>query len=146
VYERILVPTDGSDEAQKATDYAVELASHFDATVHALYAVEPVSTSLPSEAMRRADLHEEYVEWGEKITGQVADQAEAQGLKAVTAVVDGNPHEAISEYAVDNDIDLIVMGTAGRAGLRERLLGSVTEKVIRISDVPVLTTRDRDDE
>jgi len=141
MYEHILVPTDGSEEAEAATDHAIDLAAAFDATVHTLYAIEPENTTLPSEAMRHDEVYEEYVEWGEEITAAVVERAEAAGVSGVASVVEGLPHEEITEYAADHDIDLIVMGTAGRTGWRERLLGSVTEKTARISSIPVLMLR-----
>ena len=141
MYEHILVPTDGSEEAQEATDYAIELASNFDATVHALYVVEPARITLPSEAMRHEDVREEYVKWGERITDDVAAKARDRGLEGVAAVGEGTAHEEINRHAAENDIDLVVLGTAGQSGMRERLLGSVTEKTARISDVPVLIVR-----
>ena len=63
----------------------------------------------------------------------------------MTAVRRGDPHETIIEYADDVDADVIVMGTHGRTGLDRRVLGSVTERTVRLSDVPVLTVR-ADDE
>ncbi len=143
MYENILVPTDGSDEAKPAIDHAIELASKSDATIHALYVIEPDNTTLPSEAMRHDEVHEEYVEWGQQVTNDVLEQADSYGLEGVATVANGVPHERITQYAAENDIDLIVMGAAGRTGLRERLLGSVVEKVVRTSKAPVLTIRDR---
>jgi nucleotide-binding universal stress UspA family protein len=129
-------------EAAEATDYAIELAANFDAVIHSLYVVEPTSVTLPSEAMRQEEIREEYVEWGEDITADAMANAEDHGLQSVTAVGEGPAHDEINRYATENDIDLVVMGTTGRSGLRERLLGSVTEKTARISDVPVLIVRD----
>lgn len=142
MYDNILVPTDGSDVVDAAADHAIELATNFDATVHALYAVEPENTTLPSEAMRHDEMHSEYVDWGEQITTELAELARSRGVAATATVTDGVPHEVISEYAERNDIDLIVMGTAGRDGLRQRLLGSVTERTLRAASAPVLTIYD----
>lgn len=145
MYENILVPTDGSDAANEAAEHAIELASNFDATVHALYVVEPERTTLPSEGMRYTEVHEEYVEWGKEITSSVAESSQERGLRGTAAVREGRPHEEIADYAAENAIDLVVMGTAGRSGLRERLLGSVTEKTARICEVPVLMMREEAD-
>lgn len=144
VYSNVLVPTDGSEEANKAVDQAIDLASECDAAVHALYVHGPPRTTLPSEAMRHEETREEYLEWGEEITAEVADRAEERGLRGVSVVVEGVPHEEINRYATENDIDIVVMGTAGRTGLRDRLLGSVTEKTSRTSDIPVLIARAED--
>lgn len=141
MYNHILVPTDGSDVVAAAADHAIELAAHFDATVHALYAIEPENTTLPSEAMRHDEMYDDYVAWGEEITNDIVDRARNSGVEGVAAVEDGTPHEVISDYAVENDIDVIVMGTAGRSGWRERLLGSVTERTLRKSQIPVLTVQ-----
>jgi nucleotide-binding universal stress UspA family protein len=72
----------------------------------------------------------------------VIQQAEAAGVNTIEGVVaQGAPHQAILDYVDEHDIDLVVMGTHGRTGLDRYLLGSVTEKVVRLSDAPVLTVR-----
>ena len=63
------------------------------------------------------------------------------GLTVVTEVVEGNPHEEILEFVAEHDIDMVVMGTHGRTGLDRALMGSVAERVVRRSPVPVLTVR-----
>jgi nucleotide-binding universal stress UspA family protein len=141
MYDHILVPTDGSDEATEAVEYAVALAADYGATVHALHVVEPPRTTLPSEAMRHEEVREEYRAWGEELTADVVARAEDQELEGVAEVAEGIPHEEIDAYATDHGVDLIIMGKSGRTGLRDRLLGSVTEKTARISDVPVLLTQ-----
>jgi nucleotide-binding universal stress UspA family protein len=67
------------------------------------------------------------------------------GISTQQAVKTDIPHKAILRYATEQDIDLIVMGTHGRTGVERYLLGSVTEKVVRLSDVPVLTVKAEDD-
>ncbi len=73
---------------------------------------------------------------GQEATGDVATQAEDRGIETTTAVQRGNPHDDILTYAEENDIDVIVMGTHGRTGVKRALLGSVTEDVVRHSEVP----------
>ncbi|MFB6217087.1 MAG: universal stress protein, partial [Candidatus Aenigmatarchaeota archaeon] len=60
-------------------------------------------------------------------------------VETVTKVVSGVPHSEIKRYVEDNDIDLITMGSHGRSGLDRLLIGSVAEKVIRTTDIPVMT-------
>ncbi|SFG16172.1 Nucleotide-binding universal stress protein, UspA family [Halopelagius inordinatus] len=139
MYERILVPTDGSRATERAVRNALDIAGKYDATVHALYVVD---TSVYSSIEAGADvviesLHEE----GQTAVDEVADRARAAGVEAETEVVSGSAHQAILDYADEEAIDLIVMGTHGRTGIDRYLLGSVTEKVVRSSDVPVLTVR-----
>ncbi|MFB6130153.1 MAG: universal stress protein [Salinigranum sp.] len=137
MYEDILVPTDGSDAAEAAVDHAVELATTYGARLHALYVVD-------SSAYAMVDaggdvIHETLEQEGEAAVGRVADRANEAGLTALTVVTTGTPSRDILAYADENGVDLIVMGTHGRRGLERYLLGSVTERVVRGSDVPVLT-------
>jgi nucleotide-binding universal stress UspA family protein len=77
----------------------------------------------------------------------VIEQAESAGVETIEGVVSsGTPHRAILDYVDEEDVDLVVMGTHGRTGLDRYLLGSVTEKVVRLSDAPVITVRLSDDD
>ena len=72
-----------------------------------------------------------WIFFGSNVSSSVISTVEA-------SVLSGRPHRAIVDYAAEYDVDLIVMGTHGRTGLDRYLLGSVTERVVRLSDVPVL--------
>ncbi|MFB6146082.1 MAG: universal stress protein [Halobacteriaceae archaeon] len=137
MYADILVPTDGSDAADRPASEAVELARRFDATVHALYVVDVQDYSTVPETTW-APLVEDLEAAGEIAVEAVADVAADAGVPVQTAVRRGLAHQTIREYADETGADLIVMGTHGRSGLNRFLLGSVTEKVIRGADVPVL--------
>jgi len=138
MYDTILVPTDGSDGANAALAEAVGLASAFDATVHSLYIVD---TTTPQSDAGYVDLVESFERIGEETTEAAVERAASAGVEGVGAVRTGRPHRAILEYADEVGADLLVMGTHGRTGLERYLLGSVTEKVVRTADVPVLTVR-----
>lgn len=139
MYDEILVPTDGSDAATRALDHALDIAGQYDARIHALYVVDAnaYSTLEAGTDVVISALEEE----GNEAIEAVADRAAAAGVETATEVTTGTVHRTIIEYADDHGIDLIVMGTHGRRGLDRYLLGSVTEKVVRASDVPVLTIR-----
>jgi nucleotide-binding universal stress UspA family protein len=133
VFETILVPTDGSDAARTALDHAVDVAGQFDATIRVVHAADEwTAGQLPlaedTRRQRGEDLLEEATE--------VAADAEADVEGTVDA---GVAHEIILEHAAD--CDLVVMGSHGRTGLERALLGSVTEKVVRLADQPVVTVR-----
>lgn len=145
MYERILVPTDGSEVAGVAVDHAVDIAEKYDATVHALYVVDPdwLTYSLGTEQVDRirqgefgelTDLEAD----AEDATGVVADAARERGQHAIEEVRAGTPHKIITTYADNEDIDLIVIGSHGRSGVKRALLGSVTERVLRSSHLPTL--------
>jgi nucleotide-binding universal stress UspA family protein len=143
MYETILVPTDGSAGAEAALDEAVSLAETFDATVHSLY-VADTSTAQPETGY--VDIVESFERIGEETTAEAVGRAEAANVHGVGAVRTGLPHRAILDYAEEVDADLVVMGTHGRTGLERYLLGSVTEKVVRTADAPVLTVRAPDED
>ncbi len=145
MYDNILVPYDGTEESDIGADHGVDLASAVDATVHALYVID--LPGAPRSAYIRDDeeeLREEYHDYGEEVTGDLRDQADDAGVDCVTAIRSGSIREEIVDYAEENDIDLIVMGTAYR-GKIGALLGGSAEKVVRTSSVPVTTVRESRD-
>lgn len=138
MYHDILVPTDGSEGSQRAAEEAINLAVTFDSALHTIYVVE---TNVGPEA-GIVGIFDALEEAGEQAIDEIIGHAESAGVGTVEgSIAQGTPHRAILEYVDDHDIDLVVMGTHGRTGLDRYLLGSVTEKVVRLSDVPVLTVR-----
>jgi nucleotide-binding universal stress UspA family protein len=145
MYDTILVPTDGSDIAERAVDHAVDLAEKYDAALHALYVVDTsaVDVSLGTEQVDRirqghfGDMPE-LEQRANEATGVVAAKAAEHELDVTEAVVAGQPHKQIASYAENNGVDLIVMGSAGRSGVRRVLLGSVAERTLRSTKLPVL--------
>jgi nucleotide-binding universal stress UspA family protein len=140
MYDEILVPVDGSEPSLHAAEHAAELAARFDAPLHALYVVDADPSPL---AVSRADVRETLREVGEQAAENAFETverlAEDAGVDLETAVVEGAPAEQIVDYAGERGVDLVVMGTHGRSGLGKRLVGSVTERVVRNAPVPVLT-------
>ncbi|AXG09814.1 universal stress protein [Haloplanus rubicundus] len=136
MYEQILLPTDGSEGTRGAVEHAINLATTYDATLHTIYVVD-TNVGIDASVPGTLDTLEEA---GENAIDGVLQQAEAAGVKTIEGVVaQGTPHQAILDHIDEHDIDLVVMGTHGRTGLDRYLLGSVTEKVVRRSDAPVLT-------
>lgn len=141
MFDRILVPTDGSDAAEPAVEMALDLAETHDATLHVLFIVDqPTSVSGTAEGFSGLDnLLNTLEEEGHQVTDAIADRARDSNIRAEAAVRRGNPHDDILTYANEHEIDVIVMGTHGRTGVKRALLGSVTEGVVRHSEIPVLT-------
>jgi nucleotide-binding universal stress UspA family protein len=139
MYDEVLVPTDGSEAAEAAIDHAVDVASTYGARLHALYVVD---TSVYSSLEVGVEtVVEALTEEGEKAVERVAERAGAADVPVETHVVTGTAHPTILEVADEVDADLIVMATHGRRGIERYLLGSVTERIVRKSDVPVMTVR-----
>lgn len=141
MFDRILVPTDGSDPARPAVELALNLAEAHDATLHVLYIVDqPASVSGMGEGFSGLDdLLDALEERGQQATKAIVEEARERGIETAAAVRRGNPHDDILTYANEHSIDVIVMGTHGRTGVKRALLGSVTENVVRHSEIPVLT-------
>jgi nucleotide-binding universal stress UspA family protein len=139
-FENILVPTDGSKPAREAVTHALDLARTYDATLHALYVVDRGAyASRPGWTWD--ELQQVLEQNGEAVVEDVQSRAAADGISVAAEITHGVPHQAIGEYCDQHETDLIVMGTHGRSGLSRRLIGSVTERVLRNSDEPVLTIR-----
>lgn len=141
MYDRILLPTDGSPGSDHVADQAVELAATTGATLHVVSVVDEEAsfvTSETAEATRKA-----LTDAGERAVSRAADRAAETDVTVETEVRTGTPHQVIVEYADEIGADVIVMGTHGRSGLERYLLGSVTERVLRLADQPVLAVKIR---
>lgn len=142
-FEKILAPTDGSDPADIASEHGIALAA---ATEAALHVVHVVDMNAVSGKVGSAEILDALEEVGQQAVDDVVDRADEASLRSVEAsVLSGTPARAILDYAADRDIDLIVIGTHGRTGLERYLLGSVTEKIVRLADTPVLTVSPSED-
>ena len=133
MYDEILLPTDGSAAAEAAVDHAARLATTFGGRVSVLSVVEPV----PAVEMDAAMVHERLRESADR----AVERLDEAGVETTTTVRDGGAHRAILDCADEVDADLVVMGTHGRTGVGRVLLGSVTERVVRRADTPVLSVR-----
>jgi len=137
MYDRILVPTDGSAGVELTTEEATDLAAVSGATIHGLYVVDTRDYSTLSES-KWLPIETELEEAGERALAEIERAATDAGVESTTAIERGIPHEEILKYVDAHAIDLVVMGTHGRTGLNRFLIGSVTEKVVRSAEVPVL--------
>ena len=148
MFDRILIPTDGSDPARSAVEMALDLAETHDAALHVLFIVDqPVSVSGTGEGFSGLDnLLDAIEKEGHERTDVIVNRARERDIETKAVVRRGNPHDDILTYASENGIDLIVMATHGRTGVKRALLGSVTEDVVRHSEIPVLTVHREPDE
>ncbi len=141
--KNILLPTDFSKISLTAAEYAVELAKEYKAKLHLLNVLEKTP---PILAIRSLDLSRE------KIIESIDADAKSQlsectkkvkkfgDVEIIPIIRKGVDYEEIIKYSKEKKIDIIVIATHGRTGILHTLLGSVAEKVIRYSKIPVLVT------
>lgn len=146
MYSRILVPLDGSEMGERALAHAQTLAKLGGGTVYLIRvftrhpgsAPAAGSRSLAAAAELARQLEEAEISAAEEYLEHTAADLQGEGIKVETAVHEGQAHEHILEYARQEHVDLIVMSTHGHSGLKRMLLGSITDRVIREGEVPVL--------
>ena len=147
MYTDILIPTDGSDNVEPSIQCGLDLARRYDATVHALHVVDssPIERRLELAAVEPdlETLPDTWYDAGDAATQQIATRAAEHGIDAVTEVRRGIPAREIRSYITDTGIDLICMGTRGHTGLDRVLLGSVTTRIVRTVDIPVLSVKSK---
>lgn len=136
MYERIIVPTDGSEAAARAVEQGIGQATAHGADLVFLAVVEMSGGAAP-ETRAGAVIEERRAAQQEEVSSLV-DQAAAAGVDAEGVVKVGIPSRVIVEQAATCGADLVVMSTAARSGVGRFLYGSVTEQVIRDGDTPVL--------
>jgi nucleotide-binding universal stress UspA family protein len=135
-YHRILVALDGSPDAKAALHHAVTLARDQNARLTLLSVAPPVATPVGAGASPPPDLLDVHT----KILREAA-AALPDDVGVTTRLERGDAAETIIRIARDDDQDLIVMGSHGHSRIHRALLGSVSEKVLRASKVPVLLMR-----
>jgi nucleotide-binding universal stress UspA family protein len=136
MFDRLLLPTDGSDGVEAVFDQVLDIAATHEATLHILNVADTTHDSVTRIGDSVIDVFEEQ---GETLVADTAAHANERGIDTETAVVQGGVAKTITEYAAAADIDCIVMPTHGREGIEELILGSTTERVSRLTTVPVLT-------
>jgi len=143
--KNILVPTDFSEPSDAALMYGRELAGRYGATLHLLHVTDNLSLTAVADPFYTAPLLELQAKIDEtariRLAGLAMDSDHSGPPTCQTVESSTTPALAIIEYARNNAIDLIVMGTHGRGPLTHLLMGSVAERVVRVSPCPVLTVR-----
>lgn len=146
MYEHVLVPYDGSSESEKGAAHGIELAAALGATVHGLYVID--LPGVPRALSLRDDedqLREEYEAYGEEVLAELGEMAADAGVTYESAIESGAISEEIVEYAEEEGMDVIVMGT-GYRGAVGSLIGGKADRVVRTATVPVITRRSHIDE
>ncbi|HVQ16476.1 MAG TPA: universal stress protein [Vicinamibacterales bacterium] len=140
--KHVLVATDFSEASDAALLYGRTMAMKFGATLHVVHIADNVFTHAfgPESAGLLPTIQTDIEEAARRRLSELSIDSDRSGPPTRSMVLTASaPAFAIVDYATDNDIDLIVMGTHGRKGLQRVVLGSVAEKVVRMAPCPVLT-------
>ena len=137
MYDDILLPVAPGGEANDAVPHAASLAERYGATVHVVSAVDTLAQTLrgPQAGAFAERIESAARERVETVTAELEDA----GVDVVGDVRQGEPIDVIRAAIEDTGADIVVMPSHTRSGLRRVLLGSVTEKIVRVSPVPVVT-------
>jgi nucleotide-binding universal stress UspA family protein len=143
--DRILVPIDFSDHAQRAVDEAVLFAKAFGAELHLLHCYRFLPEILELYGVEKPKSFEaDVAEAARKRMAEWSEAVEEQGVAVQSHLVASLPSKEIVDLAVRIRASMIAMGTRGLSGLKQVVLGSVAERVIRLAPCPVLTARRED--
>ena len=141
--KRILVPIDFSEHSKEALQYAIPFAQQFKAALELLYVVEP--TIYPADfsfgQIGFPNIEEELRTRGNTELEKLIQQDIKRRVKATKTVRVGKPFYEINQYAVEENIDMIIIATHGHSGMEHILFGSTAEKVVRKAPCPVLVVR-----
>lgn len=144
MYDRILLSTDGTVASEEAKSHVIDLAAAHDAVLHVLYVVDEnvVTAYSGDEYVDEAEGPEHGLEeLGQETLAEVQSEASDAGVNVVEAMQHGLPAETIVKYADNNDIDLLVLGTKRRPEEYRALLGSVTDRVLRLTHKPATVVK-----
>ncbi|WP_336359313.1 universal stress protein [Haladaptatus sp. ZSTT2] len=139
MYNTILVPTDGSEQAARAVEHGMKLAEQYDATLHTMFVVDTRRYGDPTLSSTEL-IVEEMEDVGTDLVTDIEQRATDRGLAVVSRVCHGVPDEEIVAYATEINADIIVLGAHGKKRANRIPIGSVAERVVRTADRPVLTT------
>jgi nucleotide-binding universal stress UspA family protein len=137
MFSSVLCPVDFSERAEQALRYGIALAGHARGRLTALYVAHPLLVEAAATGADVSVVTQDIDRELQALVAKVTTDARAWAPQAATHVSTGDPGASIVEYATDHAISMIVMGTHGLTGYRKMILGSVTERVLRSSTVPV---------
>ena len=141
VLRKILLPTDGSEQAEHQIEVVVEIARATGATITVVHVFSPPGPLRRRGQWMAEDLRASFEEEAKETASDVAGRLAALGLPVTATVVEGTPAEGILRAIEDEKPDLVVMNSRGASGLPGILMGSVAERVVRHSAVPVLVLK-----
>ena len=142
-FKKIMIATDGSVCSRMAANNGIELARLSRGKVYAVYVVSMEYFSSMAVDFDWERIHEALEKEGIEAVNYVKETGELEGVIVEPVLLEGNPVDELIRYAEENEMDIIIMGTLGRTGIKRLLLGSVAGNVVRHSKVPIMVVRDK---
>ena len=142
MFDKIMVATDGSEASRHAADLGISLAKHSAGKIIAVHVLDmqriislPGYTTLHGlkESLLDAMLRE-----GEEAVAYIEQKSKDEGISCDKVILKGNPSDELLRYSKELGTDILVIGSIGRTGISKFFLGSVAEKVVRHSEIPVM--------
>lgn len=143
ILKKILIATDGSETAEKAADFGIQIAGLSGTKVYAVYVIDTNPYySIPLDEIWSKDVYAQLEKMGHQATSYIEKIAKAAGMEAESIVLKGDPAEKIVNFAEEQNVDMIIVGSLGKGKFERLVIGSVSEKVVRHAKVPVLVVRE----
>lgn len=139
-FGKILFPTDFSDSAENASNYAISMAEKFGSKIFAVHVIEPF-TYTSDLGIDMGDQYQVMEATAKRFLEDVVTSIREKNIDVEGILLTGEPFVEIIKFAKQEQVNLIIMATHGRSGIEHILLGSTAEKVVRKSPCPVLTIK-----
>lgn len=150
MFNKILVPLDGSELAECVFPYVEDIARKRDSRVEAVFVVEhyemPFHGGVAFNEENLRAIERSAIKSAEQYMSTVKQRLLSKGIEVNTVVLEGKIADSLVDYASNNGFDLIVMATHGRSGLARWVVGSVADKILHCSTVPMLLIRSESQE
>jgi len=148
MFEKILVAIDGSTHSEKAAAAGIEMARLYGGAITILYVVDISKEYAPMGDLVLKAVEDPFAamkeilqKQGDEAIKRIEEMAKTAGVSAAREIIEGYPADTIIQIAENENMNLIVVGYIGASGLERFLMGSVADKVVRNSKVPVLVVR-----
>lgn len=145
--QKVLFPTDCSENTEDALAYAIEISKKFNARLLILNVTSELEIYGGDNEYLSPENYKKMVEAADAESKQQLndywDKFEESDLEVELIQIKGDPFKEIVLFAQDNKMDIIVMGTHGRTGIQHIMMGSVAEKIVRYAPIPVLTVKNK---
>jgi len=140
-YKNILVPTDFSENSFRAIEFGHYLAQKASGKLHIIHVIDPIFYATVDKVFDGEHLQRARYDEAIKELNELINRIPQTNVQICYSILEGKPFSKIFYYTKDKKIDLIVMSTHGKTGLSSMLMGSIAEKIVRQSEIPVITLK-----